>query len=64
MRLNKVRIFVIGMISFFVMLAALCNIPRLQDVETCVSAALIITGAYAWFACVLWANVVYPMIKK
>lgn len=64
MKINGMRCFIIGVISFVVMLAALCQIPRLQDINTCVSAAFIITGAYAWFAGVLWANLILPLMKK
>lgn len=64
MKLNKFKCAVVFVISFAVMLAALCQIPRLADYETCISAAFIITGAYAWFAGILWANVVLPMTKK
>ena len=64
MRINKVKVFVIGLVSFAVMLAALCNVPALSQPETCIRAAFVITGAYAWFAGILWANVVMPMSKK
>ena len=64
MRINKVKVFVIGLVSFAVMLAALLNIPALSQPETCVRAALVITSAYAWFAGILWANVVLPMMRK
>lgn len=64
MKLNKFRCVVVFIISFVVMLLALIQIPRLQDIETCVSAAFIITGAYAWFAGVLWANLILPLSKK
>lgn len=63
MKLNKVKCIIVFLISFVVMLAALIQIPRLQDIETCVSAAFIITGAYAWFAGILWANLILPMSK-
>lgn len=64
MKINKLHFVFVAVVSFIVTLAALLQIPRLADYETCVSAAFIITGAYAWFAGVLWANVVLPMIKK
>ena len=64
MKLNTTRVIVIFCISFAVMLAALLNIPALSQPETCVRAALVITGAYAWFAGILWANVVLPMMRK
>jgi len=63
-KLNKFRCVVVFIISFVVMLLALIQIPRLQDIETCVSAAFIITSAYAWFAGVLWANLILPLSKK
>jgi hypothetical protein len=52
----------VAIVSFCVTLAALLQIPRLQDVETCLTAALVITGAYAWFIGVIWANLVLPMM--
>lgn len=61
-KVNKAHCFFVGIVSFIVTLAALLQIPRLQDVETCLSAALIITGAYAWFIVVIWANLVLPMM--
>ena len=64
MKLNKVKCIIVFLISFVVMLAALIQIPRLQELDTCLSAALIITGAWAWFMGVFWANVVLPMIEK
>lgn len=64
MKLNKMKCIVVFLISFVVMLAALIQIPRLQSIETCLSAAFIITGAWAWFMGVFWANVVLPMIEK
>lgn len=64
MKFNAGKCVMVFAISFAVMLAALLNIPALSDPETCVRAALVITGAYAWFAGVLWANVVLPMMKK
>lgn len=56
------RIFVAS-VSFFAMLSALISIPYLKDIETCLQAALTITGAYAWFAGVLYANIVLPMTQ-
>ena len=64
MKLNTTRVIVIFCISFAVMLAALLNIPALSQPETCIRAAFVITGAYAWFAGILWANVVLPMMRK
>lgn len=64
MKLNKVKCIIVFLISFVVMLAALIQIPRLQNYETCLSAAIIITGAWAWFAGIIWANVVLPMTKE
>lgn len=64
MKLNKFKCAVVFVISFAVMLAALCQIPRLADINTCVQAAFIITGAYTWFAGILWANVVMPMLEE
>lgn len=64
MRLNTAKCIIVFIISFVLMLTALIQIPRLQDAETCVSAAFIITAAYAWFCSVIWANVVLPMSKK
>lgn len=64
MKLNKVKCIIVFLISFVVMLAALIQIPRLQSIETCLSAAFIITGAWAWFMGVFWVNVVLPMIEK
>ena len=64
MKLNKVKCIIVFCISFCVMLAALIQIPRLQELDTCLSAAFIITGAWAWFMGVFWANVVLPMIEK
>ena len=64
MRLNTAKCIIVFIISFVLMLTALIQILRLQDAETCVSAAFIITGTYAWFCSVIWANVVLPMSKK
>lgn len=58
------RRFFVGVVSFVAMLAALIAIPYLHEFETCLEAAIVITLAYAWFAGVIWANVVLPMIKK
>lgn len=64
MKLNKTKCVIVFCISFCVMLAALIQIPRLHDYETCLSAAIIITGAYAWFAAVVWANVMKPLLDR
>lgn len=64
MRFNTTKCVIVFLISFIVMLLALIQIPRLQDYETCLSAAVIITGAYAWFVGIIWANIVMPMSKK
>lgn len=64
MRFNEGKCIVVGVLSFCITLLALLQIPRLQDYETCLSAAIIITLAYAWFAALIWMNVVVPMIKK
>lgn len=64
MKLNTGKCIIMFILSFIIMLIALIQIPRLQDIETCVSAAFIITGAYAWFAGILWANLILPMSKK
>ena len=64
MKLNTGKCIIMFILSFIIMLLALIQIPRLQDIETCVSAAFIITGAYAWFAGILWANLILPMSKK
>ena len=64
MKFNEGKCIVIGVLSFCITLLALLQIPRLQDYETCLSAAIIITLAYAWFAGIIWMNVVVPMIKK
>ena len=64
MRINGIKCIIVGVLSFVIMLAALIQIPRLQDASTCVSAAFVITLAYAWFAGVLWANVLLPMTKR
>ena len=58
------RRFFVGVVSFVAMLAALIAIPYLHEFDTCLRAALVITVSYAWFAVVLWANVVLPMTKK
>lgn len=63
-KLNKMHCLLVGIISFAVMIAALIQIPRLSDINTCVSAAFIITGAYAWFAAIIWANIVMPMLNE
>jgi len=63
MKLNTGKCIIMFILSFIIMLVALIQIPRLQDIETCVSAAFIITGAYAWFAGILWANLILPMSK-
>lgn len=64
MKLNEGKCIVVGVLSFCITLLALLQIPRLQDYETCLSAAIIITGAYAWFVGIIWANIVLPMSKK
>ena len=64
MKWNEGKCIVIFVISFCVTLLALIQIPRLHDYETCLSAAIIITGAWAWFAGIIWANIVMPMSKK
>lgn len=64
MRWREGKCIVMFVLSFCITLLALMQIPRLQDYETCLSAAIIITGAYAWFAALIWMNVVVPMIKK
>ncbi len=64
MRINKLRVAFVAVVSFAVTLAALLQIPRLADYETCVSAAFIITGAYAWFGVVLWANLIHPLLMR
>ena len=64
MKFNTTKCVIVFSISFIVMLLALIQIPRLQDIETCVSAAFIITLAYGWFCGVIWANVVLPMMHK
>ncbi len=61
-KVNKAHCWFVAIVSFCVTLAALLQIPRLQDVETCLTAALVITGAYAWFIGVIWANLVLPMM--
>lgn len=63
MKLNTGKCIIMFILSFIIMLVALIQIPRLQDIETCVSAAFIITGAYAWFAGILWANLILPLSK-
>lgn len=63
MKLNTGKCIIMFILSFIIMLIALIQIPRLQDIETCVSAAFIITGAYAWFAGILWANLILPLSK-
>lgn len=64
MKINIGKCFLIGFLSFVIMLAALISIPGLHEIETCVRSAIIITAAYAWFTCVLWANVILPLIEK
>lgn len=64
MKLNTGKCIIMFILSFIIMLVALIQIPRLQDLETCVSAAFIITLAYGWFCGVIWANVVLPMMRK
>ena len=58
------RRFFVGLMSFVAMLSALIAIPYLHEIETCVTAALVITGAYSWFIAVVWANIVLPMTRK
>lgn len=57
------RIFV-AVVSFIVTLAALIAIPYLHEIETCLTAAMVITGAYGWFAAVVWANVMKPLLDR
>lgn len=64
MKFNTTKCVIVFLISFVVMLLALIQIPRLHDYDTCLSAAIIITGAWAWFAGIIWANIVMPMSKK
>lgn len=64
MKWNEGKCIVMFILSFCITILALLQIPRLQNYETCLSAAIIITLAYAWFAGIIWMNVVVPMIKK
>ena len=64
MKWNEGKCIVMFILSFCITLLALLQIPRLQNYDTCLSAAIIITLAYAWFAGIIWMNVVVPMAKK
>ncbi len=64
MKWREGKCIVMAVLSFCITLLALMQIPRLQDYETCLSASIIITLAYAWFGGVIWANVVLPLSKR
>ena len=64
MKWNTGKCVFVFIVSFIVTLLALISIPKLQDPATCLEAALMITGAYAWFGGVIWANLVLPLSKK
>jgi len=50
--------------SVVVVFISLMQVPGLKEPETCVHAALIITGGYSWFVLLFWANFIHPMIKE
>ena len=50
--------------SVLVVFISLMQVPALKEPETCVNAALIITGAYSWYVLLFWANFIHPMIKE
>lgn len=51
-------------ISIMLLFFALVSVPYLAELETCVRAAFVITAAYAWYAALLWANLMHPLLKK